>query len=370
MTKTPAVIVLGAGGTVGRSATALLQRQGLPIRLVVRRAASVSEDVASRAASVHEVDLADSTALVRSGAVGNGDVVLNCAGPAGVLSAGVARQSASVGASYVDPAGGRSLHAAVLQSYTGNDPRCWQAGYILGAGLSPGLDMLMLRHLTAPLQSIGQAVIVSGGCDVLGLSGAADYVSGIGDDAGTAASIWRAGGVTPDLVAREIGSIPYWDRPVRLIPFLTSDAQQFAWERRPGELATFSAIEAGLFLEELLVGRRTAASLSRAAGLDAAGRNPYYQLAAAASSADHGTATALVCRAPSAALLSAVVAVAAVRRLMDGAVSQAAGNAWRVLDPERVLATAQASGVEVRAVSAAPLLSLTSADFVLEMGEL
>ncbi|HML59403.1 MAG TPA: saccharopine dehydrogenase NADP-binding domain-containing protein [Solidesulfovibrio sp.] len=174
--------VLGGGGAIGMETVAFLLRHVPDLEVLALgrspdRLAGVRERH-GKGVRTRTLDCSDAPALGE--ALGQCDVVCNCAGPSSVLGPRVAGEVLRAGVPYVDPAG----EAALLAVFERPHAPAARASVVLGAGLVPGLSGIVPLWL--------QQVVVDGGdrpwermrvyyaaMDTFSLTAAYDYADSI-----------------------------------------------------------------------------------------------------------------------------------------------------------------------------------------------
>jgi uncharacterized protein len=135
----PSIIVLGAGGALGRSVTRLAVESGYEVTLVVRSRAALPADVTA-AARVHECDLQKSPAHELAEVIRGHGALICCAG------------YVTAGHAFVELVG--NVIAAVELLEEPMRPRCWFIGgaAALQVGDSPhkGIDLPKVKDLYWP----------------------------------------------------------------------------------------------------------------------------------------------------------------------------------------------------------------------------
>ncbi|MFG1674497.1 NAD(P)H-binding protein [Micromonospora sp. NPDC049282] len=252
--------------------------------------------------------------------------VVNCAGPAVTVGDTVARAAARAGAAYVDAAGDDGLYRAVAAL-----PGAADRLAVLSAGMMPGLSGLLPAYLAAHLPDARRMTGWVGGRDGFTPGAARDFLA-VGDAGyGEPLAAWRDGARRSRALAAQGGVVvPFFDEPVLLQPYLSTETERLAGRLGLTDVDWWSAFAGSRVPAALADGARRAAApvgaagladaadaLCRAAELDAFGR-PRYQVLVVELSGPTGSRV-LVCRGVGAnALTGAAVAV--------GAVAAAAGD--------------------------------------------
>ncbi|SDF43231.1 Saccharopine dehydrogenase NADP binding domain-containing protein [Lentzea fradiae] len=335
------VAVLGAAGTVGRSAVGLLHDLGIDD--------VVAGDRDTTGGAVH-VDAEDPVPLRRFCA--GAEVVLNCAGPSYALLDRVARAALAAGAHYVDISGDRPVHHLLTASGAVRG----RARAVLSAGMTPGLANLVPRVLAADGLAGADLVVHAGGVERFSPAAAGDLVLTVdgveeaGQGAywyGEALAAWRDGRVVSGaLVTAEDVELPYFPGRVTLVPFLTADAARLARQAGLASLDWFTVFTGSRLRPALsrLRGRvprepaalaAAAAELIEAGELDRAGQDPYHLMTFTLHSGQRSRTAVL--RTTSSFRLSAATAALTVRAVLDGSVPPGLHHADEVLDAEATL---------------------------------
>ncbi|GGL11846.1 hypothetical protein Sme01_68300 [Sphaerisporangium melleum] len=355
--------IVGGYGAVGGAAARLLAGHG--VRVGGRDAEAARRfvrDTLGGDGEACQVDACDPAALARF--CRGCRVVVNCAGPSYLLLDRVARGAFAAGADYVDAAGDVPAYRPLARTGTGGRVA------VLSAGMLPGLTGLLPRHL-AGLAEGGplRLDVYTGGLDRLTPAAAGDVLlAGKGGDAadhGEPLASWRDGGrVSRALAPAQDAELPYFPGPVTAYPYLSAEAERVAHDLELGEARCYTVVPGGEAVGGVAAAA-SAADLARTAGLELAGRTPYYVLLFQLSDA-RATRTLVVRAAGSYALTAAVVAHAAAA-VLAGEVPPGVHFADAVLDPARVLAgIAPVATVEL--TDAVPPIDLRAPAF--EEGEL
>ncbi|SCG39706.1 NAD(P)H-binding protein [Micromonospora humi] len=262
--------------------------------------------------------------------------VVNCAGPAVTVGDTVGRAAARAGAAYVDAAGDDGLYRAVAAL-----PGAAGRVAVISAGMMPGLSGLLPAYLAGRLPGARRLTGWVGGRDGFSPGAAWDFLA-VGEGGyGEPLAAWRDGARRSRVLAAQVGvAVPFFDEPVLLQPYLSTETERlagrlgltdvdwwsaFAGSRVPAALADgarrASASRAGPVGAAGLAGPADLAdavdALCRAAELDAFGR-PRYQVLLVELTGPTGSRV-LACRGTGAnALTGAAVAL--------GAVAAAAGD--------------------------------------------
>ena len=354
-TRPGLVGLLGASGAVGRTVARLLAQWGVgPLRLGARRVDRlpvVTGAMASRVERWH-VDLYDDAALACFCA--GCDVVVNCAGPSFRILDRVARAAFTAGADYVDPGGDEPLYEQLRHW-----PRDAGRRAILTAGMMPGLSGLLPRWLAR--QGFDRVVRLTGhvgGRGRLTPSGAADYLLSVGATKSDSLAAWRNGA----RVARALSPIarvdlPFFPPGLAAHPFLSLEAERLARDLALTDASWYMVFEGEHLrsalgrLQGAMLGeddiQDAAAELARAAELDLFGRAPYQVMWLDMEGQSRGQPVrkSAVVRAHDAHELTAVVAAAAARAVLNGELPEGTAFAAEAMDPGIVEYLAASSGV-------------------------
>ncbi|MEV0005295.1 NAD(P)H-binding protein [Micromonospora sp. NPDC050980] len=315
------IALLGATGGVGRHALAhLLAWTVDTVRAGSRDARRVpTDDPRVRACPV---DLTDQGSLDVFCA--GCHTVVNCAGPAVTVGDTVARAAARAGAAYVDAAGDDGLYRAVAAL-----PGAADRVAVVSAGMMPGLSGLLPAYLAGQVPDARRMAGWVGGRDGFTPGAARDFLA-VGDGGyGEPLAAWRDGARrSRTLTARAGVAVPFFDEPVLLQPYLSTETERLAGRLGLAEADWWSAFAGSRVPAALADGARRATdgpdgladaarALCRAAELDAFGR-PRYQVLVVELAGPTGSRV-LACRGVGAnALTGAAVAI--------GAVAAAAGD--------------------------------------------
>ncbi|MBZ6173178.1 saccharopine dehydrogenase NADP-binding domain-containing protein [Streptomyces olivaceus] len=361
--STPVIGVLGASGAVGRAAVRELRALGRTgLRLGGRTASALCAVAGEDPGGHDETVWADATAPDGLRAFTEGcDIVLNCVGPTYRLRATVAAAALAAGAHCVDVAGDDPAAEDLLKD---GDPAREGRTVVLSAGALPGLSSLLPRWLAG--QGLDTATALSahcGGLETCSPTVARDLMlslsSGGADGAayGEALAAVRGGRRVPRaLRTAEDTEHPAFPGRVALQPYLSGESERLAdvlgldrldwYNVHPGPAvrALLNRLPASL-----AAGDDPAALADRlilAAGLDLAGRTPYYVMDFALSGTASGQpATAgLTLRAASSYRLTAAVGALSVDAVLRGAVPAGVHFACDVLDPRAVVRHLRSQG--------------------------
>ncbi|MFI5834187.1 saccharopine dehydrogenase NADP-binding domain-containing protein [Micromonospora sp. NPDC051300] len=315
------IALVGAGGGVGRHALAhLLAWTVDTVRAGGRDPARLPTGDAR--VEAYPVDLTDADGL--DAFCAGCHTVVNCAGPAVTVGDTVARAAARAGAAYVDAAGDDALHRAVAAL-----PGATDRVTVISAGMMPGLSGLLPAYLATHLPDARRMSGWVGGRDGFTPGAARDFLA-VGDGGyGEPSAAWRDGTRRARALAARAGAVvPFFDEPVLLQPYLSTETERLAARLGLADVDWWSAFTGGRVPAALADGARRATgdpaelaeaadALCRAAELDAFGR-PRYQVLLVELSGPTG-GRVLVCRGVRAnALTGAAVAL--------GAVAAAAGD--------------------------------------------
>lgn len=299
------VLLIGAGGAVGRRAAACLHRDGHRLMLASRRPAD-----AGRGPGPDRVEL-DLAAVLRPGSpapLPASDVVVNCAGPSSRWTAPLARTALVSGAHYVDP-GGDAGTAAVLNAAAIHHRRT----VILGAGVQPGLAAIALR---AVLHRGGPAVgarIACGGLQPLTASSVEDYLAAVRTSLEFSGRRLRSGRVER-VSPVQAGPAP-GGFPPSATPHLYLDPEGLDVAREAGlpDLTWFNITDAprgAAVLARLMAGAGRPEEALEAMAADLAGRRPYFRIDAETTGPDGEQTLLSIGTADSYALTGEMVAAA------------------------------------------------------------
>ncbi|MGW3603436.1 NAD(P)H-binding protein [Micromonospora sp. NPDC005161] len=331
------VALVGATGGVGRHALAHLLAWGADtVRAGARDPARLVAD--DPRVHVRAVDVTDSASL--DAFCAGCHTVVNCAGPAASIGDTVARAAARSGAGYVDAAGDDPLHAAVSAL-----PAAADRVAVLSAGLMPGLSGLLPAYLAAQLPAARRMTGYVGGRDGFTPGAALDFLAAGNADYGEPLAAWRNGGRhSRALAARADVPVPFFDEPVLLQPYLSTETERVARRLGLTDVDWWSAFAGSRLPAALAAGARrardgataaqladAAAELCRAAELDTFGR-PRYQLLVIEVTGPAGSRV-LACRGIGAnALTGATVALGALA-VAAGAVPPGVHHLAEAVDP-------------------------------------
>lgn len=352
----PVIGVLGASGAVGRAAVRELRALGhTGLRLGGRTESALAAVAEEDAAGHDETVRADATEADGLRAFTDGcDIVLNCVGPTYRLRATVASAALAAGAHCVDVAGDDPAAEDLVE---GGDPARDGRTVVLSAGALPGLSSLLPRWLAGQgLDSAATLTAHCGGLETCSPTVAHDLMLSLGSGGADGAAYGEAlaavrGGRRVPRVLRTDEDTRHEAFPGRVAvqPYLSAESERLAAALGLDRLDWYNvhpgpAVRA---LLTLLPGRlaagddpdRLAERLILAAGLDLAGRKPYYVMDFALSGTASGTpATAgLTLRAASSYRLTAAVGALAVDAVLRGEVPAGVHFACDVLEPDRVV---------------------------------
>jgi hypothetical protein len=362
MTK-PVIGVLGASGAVGRAAVRELRALGhTGLRLGGRTASALCAVAEENPGGHDETVWADATAPDGLRAFTEGcDIVLNCAGPTYRLRATVAMAALAAGAHCVDVAGDDPAAEDLLDA---GDPARDGRTAVLSAGALPGLSSLLPRWLAGQgLDSVSALTAYCGGLETCSPTVAHDLMlsltSGGADGAayGEALAAVRGGRRVPRaLRTAEDTEHHAFPGRVALQPYLSGESERLATLLGLDRLDWYN-VHPGPAVRALLTvlpGRLAAGDdpaeladrLFLAAGLDLAGRSPFYVMDFALSGTASGRpATAgLTLRTASSYRLTATVGALAVDAVLRAQVPPGVHFACDVLDPGTVVRHLRARG--------------------------
>ncbi|MFJ4439334.1 saccharopine dehydrogenase NADP-binding domain-containing protein [Streptomyces sp. NPDC088923] len=364
--------VLGASGAVGRAAVRALRDLGhTALRLGGRTEqplrAVLAEELHGQG-HIRTTDLADPAALA---AFARGcDLVLNCAGPSYRFGATAARAALGAGAHCVDVAGddpaAENLH---------DEPPPQLAGHtvVLSAGTLPGLSSLLPRLAARRLDTADSLTVYCGGLEPCSPTVAADLLLSLtsggpeGGAYGEALAAVRGGRRAARVLrAARDALVPGFPGRVALVPFLGEETVRLAaalgleradwWNVHPGPRvhALLTSLPAALAAGE--EPRLLEERLSRAAGVDLAGRSPYYAMEFRLSGRAGGRPAErwLRLRTSSSYRLTGAMGALTADAVARGAVPAGTHFACEVLDPEEVVSGLVALGAADFLVQDAP----------------
>jgi hypothetical protein len=362
MTK-PVIGVLGASGAVGRAAVRELRALGhTGLRLGGRTASALCAVAEENPGGHDETVWADATAPDGLRAFTEGcDIVLNCAGPTYRLRATVAMAALAAGAHCVDVAGDDPAAEDLLDA---GDPARDGRTAVLSAGALPGLSSLLPRWLAGQgLDSVSALTAYCGGLETCSPTVAHDLMlsltSGGADGAayGEALAAVRGGRRVPRaLRTAEDTEHHAFPGRVALQPYLSGESERLATLLGLDRLDWYN-VHPGPAVRALLTvlpGRLAAGDdpaeladrLFLAAGLDLAGRSPFYVMDFALSGTASGrpASAGLTLRAASSYRLTATVGALAVDAVLRAQVPPGVHFACDVLDPGTVVRHLRARG--------------------------
>jgi hypothetical protein len=290
------------------------------------------------------------------------DVVLNCVGPTYRLRATVASAALAAGAHCVDVAGDDPAAEDLLEE---GAPTRDGRTVVLSAGALPGLSSLLPRWLAGQgMDSASALTAYCGGLETCSPTVAHDLMlsltSGGADGAayGESLAAVRGGRRVPRaLRTAEDTEHEAFPGRVALQPYLSGESERLATALGLDRLDWYNvhpgpAVRAllGLLPGRLAAGDDPAELVDRlilAAGLDLAGRRPYYVMDFALSGTASGQpATAgLTLRAASSYRLTAAVGALAVDAVLGAVVPAGVHFACDVLDPDTVVRHLRSQGV-------------------------
>ncbi|MFF1487500.1 saccharopine dehydrogenase NADP-binding domain-containing protein [Streptomyces sp. NPDC058319] len=360
----PVIGVLGASGAVGRAAVRELRALGHSgLRLGGRTASALCEVAEENPGGHDETVRADATAPGGLRAFTEGcDIVLNCVGPTYRLRATVAFAALDAGAHCVDVAGDDPAAEDLLE---GGDPARDARTVVLSAGALPGLSGLLPRWLAGQgLERVAALTAHCGGLEPCSPTVAHDLMlslssGGAGGAAfGEALAAVRGGRRVPRaLRTDEDTAHPAFPGRVAVQPYLSGESERLAADLGVDRLDWYN-VHPGPAVRALLslLPARLAAGEDRdglarrlilAAGLDLAGRKPYYVMDFALSGIASGEAATagLTLRTASSYRLTAAVGALAVDAVLRGAVPAGVHFACDVLDPGTVVRHLRSHGV-------------------------
>jgi hypothetical protein len=286
-------------------------------------------------------------------------VLVNCAGPSYELKDSVAAAALAAGADYVDVGGDDPAHEALAAAGTVRDGRT----AVLSAGTVPGLSVLVPRWLAGaePAEKLTRLVAYAGGLERCSPTVAADIMLSLtvggadGEPFGHPLAAWRNGRrALRVLRSTEDAELALYPERVALQPILTAEIERLArtlgldeadwYNVYPGAqvrslFSQLPTLPVHTPVDRAAVEQR----MVTASEVDLAGQDTYYRMAFTLSGPD-ATRTAVV-RAPSSYRITAFVAVAAARAMLDGRVPPGLHFAGEVLDPGWVVDELRRSGI-------------------------
>ncbi|WP_320783230.1 saccharopine dehydrogenase NADP-binding domain-containing protein [Streptomyces sp. CRN 30] len=369
----PLIGVLGASGAVGRAAVRELRALGhTRLRLGGRTTAALravaDEDPAGHAGTVR----ADATDPDGLRAFTDGcHTVLNCAGPTYRLRATVASAALAAGAHCVDVAGDDPAAEDLLAA---GDPAHDGRTVVLSAGALPGLSSLLPRWLAGQgLDGASALTAHCGGLESCSPTVARDLMLSLTSGGASGAAYGEALAAVRDgrrvpraLRADEDTAVDGFPGRVAVQPYLSGESERLAGALGLDRLDWYNVhpgprVRALLTLlpGSLAAGEDPAELAERlilAAGLDLAGRTPYYVMDFALSGTASGrpATSGLTLRAASSYRLTAAVGALAVDAVLRSEVPPGVHFACDVLDPGAVVRHLRDTGAaELRLTGAA-----------------
>ncbi|MEU7844128.1 NAD(P)H-binding protein, partial [Micromonospora sp. NPDC049114] len=215
------IALVGATGGVGRHALAHLLAWGVDVvRAGARDPGRLDGD--NPRVQARAVDVTDPASL--DAFCAGCHTVVNCAGPAASIGDAVARAAARCGAGYVDAAGDEPLHAAVSAL-----PGAADRVALLSAGLMPGLSGLLPAHLATLTPGARRMTGYVGGRDGFTPGAALDFLAAGTAEYGEPSAAWRDGARrSRALAARADVPVPFFDEPVLVQPYLSTETERVA----------------------------------------------------------------------------------------------------------------------------------------------
>jgi Saccharopine dehydrogenase NADP binding domain len=340
--RTPLVAVLGAGGAVGGSAARSIADFGLGrIRVGGRRPGALDPVIlrlGNRAEEV-AVDAASPESLARFCA--GSQVVVNCTGSHGEARSAAAEAALAAGAHYVDPGGDQEL-LSQLAGFGAAGSRC----AVLGAGVLPGLSVLIPRWLAAGREPPFTLTAYMGTRDRMTLASAAEFLLSLNGTDGETQAMWRAGARISHALEPLTGTdLPFFPGEMVAYPYLSGEAERLARQLAADELRWYFVFEGDRVLTAL---SRLAERLRRGADLDILarelvqvvdvemfGRTSAQQLVFQLDGSVSGRpeTRVAVLRATSTYELTGTLTALAAAEVMKGSVPAGPGFAGEVLDP-------------------------------------
>jgi hypothetical protein len=341
--RPPLVAVLGAGGAVGGSAARSIADFGLGRIRVGGRRPGVLDPVILRLGNRAEevaVDAASPESLARFCA--GSQVVVNCTGSRESSRCAAAEAALAAGAHYVDPGGDQDLLSQLAGLGAGGS-RC----AVLGAGVLPGLSVLIPRWLAAAGQEPPFSLTAYMGTrDRMTLASAAEFLLSLNGTDGEAQAMWRAGARISHALEPLTGAdLPFFTGEMVAYPYLSGEAERLARQLGADELRWYFVFEGDRVLTAL---SRLAERLRRGADLDILarelvqvvdvemfGRTPAQQLVFQLDGSVSGrpVTRVAVLRATSTYELTGTLTALTAAEVMKGSVPAGPGFAGEVLDP-------------------------------------
>jgi hypothetical protein len=341
--RTPLVAILGAGGAVGGSAARSIADLGLGrIRVGGRRPGLLGPLVlrlGNRAEEV-TVDAASPEGLARFCA--GSQLVVNCTGSRAGSRSAVAEAALAAGAHYVDPGGDQELLSQLAGCAAAHS-----RSVVLGAGVLPGLSVLLPRWLAAGgLEPPFTLTAYMGTRDRMTLASAAEFLLSLNGAGGEAQAMWRAGARIPHALEPLAGTdLPFFPGETVAYPYLSGEAERLARQLTADEVRWYFVFEGDRVLAAL---SRLAEQLRRGADLDhlarelvqvvdvemfgrTAAQQLVFQLDGLASG--RPVTRVAVLRATSTYELTGTLTARAAAEVMNGSVPAGPGFAGEVLDP-------------------------------------
>lgn len=323
--------VLGSNGHVGSLLANMLKTRGYELRLGSRSTGFI-------------VDVSNHESLTKF--LNGCSVVINCAGPAYLLSEPVARAAISLGIGYLDVAGCEKL-CKTLSSETVETP------VVFSAGMVPGLSGLLLK-LAILLNKDRSVVGFAGGVQDVSPGAAADLVLSMSDAAGYGnnGSVWCDGAVC-ELDHTPVRAPSCFPGGTSCRAFLSEEARNIAKNEAVPRLEWYNAFAGDLFLKALVDAQlsktrnldEASKKISLAASIDAVGKRPFYILAAISGE------NAYIVRTTDSYELTAAVACYAAERLLAGIIPNGVFNLPDLFEPEsavrEILSLSESSRIEI-----------------------
>ncbi|MBM7367311.1 Gfo/Idh/MocA family oxidoreductase [Gordonia hydrophobica] len=266
------IIVVGAGGTVGRSAVRHLRARltASDELVLVRRGPADTDPEGGPAITVLDVrlPLTDWPAEFA-----DADVLLSCAGPSYRYTDALARRCDARGVAYVDVGGDRPCLDALARV----EPT---VPILLGAGVQPGLLAWLIGEVAEPGADV---LALCGGAQPLSQAAVAEYARSVTDPDGWPGRAWVAGSPETDTSAPPVP--PTASATVHL--HLDAESADLAARIGPARLRCFNVVDAPRIAAAL--GRLVSGEISVDDVLDAArhhegadaesDRAPYFTIA-------------------------------------------------------------------------------------------
>lgn len=326
-------LLLGSTGAVGRACLdVVVERGDMSVVIAGRDETRLREVVSAIDADIAlaRLDLADAAAV--ASAVTHCDVVINCAGPAQLLSAHVAEAAIAAGVPYVDPGGDQAL----LDRLAGA-----AVPVVLQTGVQPGLSGLLLRLLASdPTQDI---TAWCGGLQPLTRASVLEYLASLHATRGHPGAALR-GGMIRRVSRAECTPAPAQHFPgsVSLRPHLDAETIAVARYLGVGELCwmnVFDGEHSTRAMQQLAIDDESRSdpdavlAVVASAKLDLFGRRPYFAIVATAGAGAGGKSVAFTC--PDSYRVTGALVAFAAHHISD--VRPGAQPFWGIDEPRQAL---------------------------------